>query len=94
MFAKEPTIVINALTEVVRAVIPMLLVFGLIKWTDQQLGAVMLVVGVVAASLATILTRQQVVPTELANQQIRVAVRSPEGTSVEQVKAKVEAQNA
>lgn len=91
MFGKEPAIILNALSEVVRAVIPLLLVFEIVKWTDPQTGAVLLVVGVVIGFLTTLLTRSQVVPTETANSQIATAIRMPAGSTVKEVIAKEEA---
>lgn len=87
MFNKNPTIVINAVAELVRVVIPMLIVFGILHWTDQQIAAVMLVVGVAVTSLATVLTRAQVTPNERVDALITTATEQPAGTPVEAVKA-------
>jgi hypothetical protein len=92
MFGKEPTVVLNAIAEVVRAIIPLLIIFGYISWTDEQVAQVMLVVGVVVTALTTILARSQTVPTETANKQIEVAIAQPSGTSVEKVVAITKAQ--
>jgi len=89
MFGKEPAVVLNAIAEVVRAVIPMLIVFRVIEWTDQQIAAVFLVVGVSVTGIVTVVTRSQTVSHETANKQIEVATRQPAGTPVEVVKGLV-----
>lgn len=91
MFGKEPTVVLGALSEVVRAVIPMLIIFGFIHWTGEQVAQVMVVVGVGVAFLNTLLTRSQVVPIETADKQIKTALNEPSTTSVETVKNITEA---
>lgn len=85
MFGREPAIVLGALGEVVRAVIPMLILFSIIVWDDKQVAGVMLVVGVAIKFFEVILTRQSVVPTETANSQIAKAVSMPTGTTVKEV---------
>lgn len=90
MFGKEPAVILGALAEVIKAVIPMLIIFNFIQWTGEQVAQVMLVVGVAIGFFNILLTRSQVVPTEKANAQILVATKMPEGTSVEAVIAKQE----
>lgn len=85
MFGKEPTVIIGAISEVVRQFIPVLIIFGVLHWTDQQIAQVMILIGVVVKSLEVVLTRSQVVPVETANKQIAVAVNQPVGTRVDQV---------
>lgn len=87
MFGKEPTVVLGSLSEVIRAVIPMLLVFGYVHWTDAQTGSVMLVVGVTIGALNVIFTRSQTVSTQVANDQIKTAIRAPSDTTVAEVVA-------
>ncbi len=86
MFGKEPTVVLGALAEIVKAVIPMLIIFGILKWTPEQLAQVMLVVGVMVGSLSVVLTRSQTRAEPEVNALIRTAVKQPENTSVEKVK--------
>lgn len=93
MFGKEPAVVLGALSEVIKAIIPMLIIFNFINWSGEQVAQVMLVVGVVIAFFNILLTRGQVVPTETADKQIRQAVRMPAGTTVDEVKDEVEAQS-
>lgn len=85
MFGKEPTVIIGALAEVVRAIIPLLLIFGYLNWNDQQIGQVMLFIGVFVGFLNVLFTRSQVTPTETANAQIVTAIASPSGTTVKEV---------
>ena len=87
MFGKEPTVVLGSLSEVIRAVIPMLLVFGYVHWTDAQTGSVMLVVGVTIGALNVIFTRSQTVSTQVANDQIKTAIKAPSDTTVAEVVA-------
>lgn len=91
MFGKEPAVILGALSEVVRAIIPTLIIFGIINWTDIQTAQVMLLVGVVVGFLNVTLTRSQVTPEPTVNALIREAVKSPTGTSVSEVKEAVEA---
>lgn len=93
MFGREPAVIIGGLADIVRAIIPMLLIFGVIAWTDQQTGAVIFFVGVLVGVAEKLFIRSQVVPTETANEQIRTAVSMPTGTSVKEVIAETEAQN-
>jgi len=86
MFGREPAVVLGALAEIVKAVIPMLIIFGILKWTAEQTAQVMLVVGVVVGSLSIVLTRSQVRSEPEVNSLIRTAVKQPENTSVEKVK--------
>ncbi len=90
MFGKEPAVVFNGIGEIIRAIVPCLILFGLIHWTDQQIAAVFLVVSVVLGFLTTLLTRSQTVPTETANRQIETAVRMPADSTVSEVKAVTE----
>ncbi len=72
----EPTVYIGGVAEIIRAIIPMLLVFGVIHWTDVQTGAVVLVVGVCVGVAEKWFTRSQTVSTTVADKQIEVAKAS------------------
>lgn len=85
MFGKEPAVILGALSEVIKAIIPMLIIFGFIQWSGEQVAQVMLVVGVGIGFLNVLLTRSQVVPTEKANAQIETAIRMPATSNVEDV---------
>lgn len=37
MFGKEPTVILGALSEVIRAIIPTLIIFGILHWTPEQI---------------------------------------------------------
>lgn len=86
MFGKEPTVVLGALSEVIKAIIPMLIIFGFINWTGEQVAQVMLVVGVGIAFFNVMLTRSQTTSEPQMNALIRTAVSQPSGTAVETVK--------
>jgi hypothetical protein len=91
MLGKEPAVIIGGIAEIIRAVIPMLIIFGFLQWTDNQLAQVMLVIGVAVAVGEKWFTRSQVVPTETANAQIQMGINSPTGTKVSEVIARTEA---
>jgi hypothetical protein len=89
---KEPAVFFNGLGEIIRSVIPVLILFGFIQWSDQQIAAVMLAVGVFLGFLTTMLTRSQTVPTVTANEQIKVALKEPPSTPVSVVVEKAKEQ--
>jgi hypothetical protein len=91
MFGKEPAVILGALSEVIRAIIPTLIIFGIINWTDVQTAQVMLLVGVSVGFFNVLLTRSQVRPESDVNALIKEAVKSKAGTTVNEVKAAVEA---
>lgn len=86
MFGKEPTVVLGAVSEVIRQIIPMLIIFGILHWTGEQVAQVMAVVSAIIAALTIILTRSQVTPETKVNDLIRTAVDQPAGTPVSKVK--------
>lgn len=90
----EPTAIINAVAELARQVVPMLIVFGIISWTDQQTAMVFAVMSASLSVVATLLIRSQVVPTGTVDAQIKQATRMPEGTTVAQVVAATEAKQS
>lgn len=77
MFGKEPAVIFNGLGEIIRSVIPVLILFGVIQWTDQQIAAVLLCLGVVLGFLTTVLTRSQTVSAATADEQIVAAKSLP-----------------
>lgn len=91
---KEPVVIIDAIAEVLKQVIPLLIIFGVIHWTDQQIAQTILVLGVIITAIKTMITRQTVVPIATANRQIAEGINSPPNTTVDQVKERVEAKNA
>jgi len=86
VFGKEPAVILGALSEVVKAIIPTLIIFGFIHWTDVQVAQIMLLVGVVVGALNIVLTRSQVTSTPQVDALIKTAVAQPSGTPVEKVK--------
>lgn len=91
-FNKEPTLLLNGLSELLRQILPLLVVIGVVHLEPEKLAGLISIIGLVLAFISTTVLRSQVVSTEKADQQIRVAVNSPSGTSVDVVKDKVEAQ--
>lgn len=87
---REPTVIIGVIVGLIEAVIPMLLVFQIIHWTEVQTGAVMLVIAVAAKGLGIVLTRSQVVPVAKADAQLAMAASMPKGTSVAKIKEETE----
>lgn len=94
IFGKEPAVVLAASSEVVKAVIPTLIIFGIIHWTGEQVAQVMLTVGVVIAFVNTWLTRAQTTPESTLNKLIKEAVKSSADTTVGEVKAAVAAKES
>lgn len=86
MFTREPAVVFKVLEEIVRAAIPMALIFGWIHWTETQTGAVLLFVGVLVGAGATLLTRSQTTPDSQVNALIRTATQQAPGTQPDVVK--------
>lgn len=80
MLGKEPAVVLGSISEVVKAIIPALIIFGLLKWTPEQVASVMFVVGVLVSSLTVILTRSNTVATAVADKQIEIAKASDSST--------------
>lgn len=91
---KNPTIIINGISGLVAQILPLLVIIGAIHPTPEVLAAWISISGIVLTFISTTIIRSQVVPTETANQQIREGIKSPQGTTVEQVVKKVEEQNA
>lgn len=90
---KEPTLIINGLSELLRQILPLMVVVGLIHLEPEKLAGLISLIGFVLAFISTTLLRSQVVSTDKANQQIEVAIASPANTTVEKVIQKTEAQN-
>ena len=90
MLNQEPAAILGGLSEVVRAIIPTLIIFGYIQWTGDQVAQVMLLTSVIVGFFNVMLTRSQVVPTDKANAQIETAIRLPVGTTVQEVITKTE----
>ena len=72
----EPTIVINALSETIRQLLPLLVVLDVIHLSSEKLGALSIAIGLVLGFFTTLFTRTQVVSVDTANKQIEVAKAS------------------
>ena len=59
---KEPVAITAGIVAIINAIIPVLLLFGVINWSEEQLGAVILAVGVVATTLGGWFARSRVSP--------------------------------
>jgi hypothetical protein len=90
MLTKEPAVVLGALSEVVRAVIPTLIIFGIITWTGEQVAQVMLLTGVLVGFFNVLLTRTQVVPAVVADKQLEIAKASPVNRPTSEIIAQAE----
>jgi hypothetical protein len=91
MLGKEPTVILKVIEEIIRAAIPLALIFGWVHWTEAQTGTVVLFVGVLVGGLSVLATRSQVTPDPKVDALIKEAVKSPPHTTVETVKTAVEA---
>lgn len=78
MFGKEPTVILGALAEVIKSIIPMLIIFGFISWTGEQVAQVMIVVSVGIAFFNILLARSQVYSPESA----KTALAMPQGSNM------------
>jgi hypothetical protein len=85
MLTKEPTVLIGGLAEIARSVIPLLLIFGVINWTDPQIGQVILFIGVMVSVAEKWFTRSQVVSIAVADKQIEIAKASDISRPTEQI---------
>lgn len=85
MWGREPAVVLGALGEVIRTVIPMLILFSVITWDDKQVAGVMLVVSVTMKFFEVLLTRSQVVAVQVADKQMEIAKASPVDRPTEQI---------
>lgn len=89
MLNREPTVIIGGLSDVIRVMIPLALVFGWIHWTEPQIGQVLLVITVAVGVAEKWFIRSQVSP----KQDIITALNMPKGSSVESLKKEVRKQN-
>lgn len=85
MINKEPAVILGATSEVIRAIIPTLIIFGVLHWTGEQVAQFVLLVGVIIGALNVTLTRSQTVPTAVADKQIDIAKASNPDTSNEKI---------
>lgn len=93
MFNRNPTLILNGLSELARQILPLLVVVGIVHLSPEKLAGTIAIISFVIAFVSTTLLKSQVTPNETTDQLVRTAVRSPTGTSVQEVKDKVEATN-
>ncbi len=58
--SKEPVAVTAGIVAIINAIIPVLILFDVINWTDDQIGAVILAVGVIATTIGGWFARSKV----------------------------------
>lgn len=80
IFGKEPAVIIGA----IMAGIALAVGFGL-KISGQQIDLIKTFLEAALPLIAGLLIRTQVVPTQVANQQISAAIAAPPTTTVEQI---------
>ena len=59
---QEPVAVSAGIVLIVEAIIPVLMLFGVVDWTLEQSGAVILAVGVIAKTIGGWVARSRVTP--------------------------------
>ena len=88
---KEPTIVINSLSEMLRQLLPALVILGVINISSEKQAALSVAIGLVLGFFTTLLSRNAVVPTAIAvpkdtsDARIETALRMPSTASVGEV---------
>lgn len=94
LFGKEPAVVLGALSEAVRQIVPALIVFGFLHWDGTKTAAFGIIVGGAVGFLNIVLTRSQTTATPQVDALIKTAVNMPAGTKVEEVKTEQAAKDA
>ncbi len=61
MIRNEPVAVSAGIVAIVEAIIPLLMIFGVIDWTIEQAGATILAVGVIAKTVGGWVARSKVI---------------------------------
>ena len=84
---REPTVILGAIAEIIKAIVPTLIIFGIIHWTSDQTAQVMLLVSVVVGSLTVVLTRSQVSSGPHVDDLIATALTQSSSTPIEVVKS-------
>lgn len=87
---KEPTAIIGGLGELIRQIVPFLVLFGFVAWDDKKVAGVFMLTSGILAFATNIFIRSQVTPTTTANAQIQEGINSPKNTSVADVIRNVE----
>lgn len=60
--SKEPVVWTAAIAALIELIIPVLLIFGIVNWTDEQVGAVMALVIGAASIIGGLFARSKVTP--------------------------------
>ena len=84
---QEPTIVINALSETLRQLLPLMVVLDVIHLSSEKLGALSIAIGLILGFFTTLFTRTQVVSVAQADRQIDVAKNADPDTPNEAIVA-------
>ena len=82
---QEPTIVINALSEMLRQLLPLLVILGVFRLTPDKLSALSIAIGLVLGFFTTLFTRSQTVSLNTANRQIEIAKAADVTTPTDQI---------
>lgn len=90
MINREPAAILGGLSEVVRAIIPTLIIFGYIQWSGDQVAQVMLLTSVIVGFFNVLLTRSQVVPVQVADKQMEIAKASSSDRPTAQIVAQAQ----
>lgn len=93
MFNREPTVIINGLSELLRQILPLLVVVGLVQLSPEKLAGLVSITGLVLAFISTTLLRSQTVAAVVADKQIEIAkaadVNTPTSIIIERAKESV-----
>lgn len=81
---REPVVITNAITEVIRTLILLGIAFGLTV-TQDQLVSIMLAVGAIMVVVNTLVTRSQTSP----SQDVQTALDMPKGSTISDLKDKI-----
>lgn len=90
---RNPTIILNGLSELARQILPLLVVVGVVHLAPEKLAGIISIISIILAFISTIVLKSAVTPNETSDQLVREGVRSEIGTTVAQVKEKVEKAN-
>jgi len=85
MLNREPTVIINGLSELLRQIIPLLVLMGIIKLSPEKQAGLISIIGLILAFISTTLLRSQVVSTGVANSQIQTGINASSDTTVKEV---------
>lgn len=93
MFNRNPTVILNGLSEFTRLILPLLVVVGLVHISPEKLAGTIAIISLTIAFISTTILKSQVTSNETSDQLVREGIRSGKDTSLAQVKEKVEVAN-